>query len=133
MSYQPHAVAQDYLDFTGEDLPDGFTEPKLNALLRRASLTVDGYLPRGVVVDSDDLDIAETLRDATCAQAAWWVETADGDPSGAAGVYDSVSILDVTLSKRASSSDGSDDVRISPEAVSILKAAGLLTMIVRHR
>lgn len=129
---EPHAVAADYLTFTGEDLPDGYTEAKLNALLRRASATVDGYLPRGAAVDLGDLTTAEALRDATCAQAAWWLETADGDPTGAAGRYDSVSILDVTLSKRASTSDSNDDVRVSPEAVDILRAAGLLTQIVRH-
>lgn len=128
----PYAVAQDYLDFTGEDIPDGYDEKRLNALLRRASLTVDGYLPRGAAVDTGDLDTSETLRDATCAQAAWWIETADGDPSGAAGRYDSVSILDVTLSKRAGTGQDNDDVRVSPEAVDILKAAGLLTMIVGH-
>ncbi|HEY9476479.1 MAG TPA: hypothetical protein VIS06_21845 [Mycobacteriales bacterium] len=111
-------------------LPKGVTAPtgtEATRLLTRASRRVDRLL-LPAVYDVDDTGaptdpaVIEAVRDATCAQAAWWLET--GDESGAAGQYQSVGIGSVNLTRRTS--DDQDDTT-SPDAVDVLTQAGLFT------
>lgn len=74
-------------------------------------------------------DIAAALRDATCAQAAWFDETGDTG-SGAASAYSTLSLGSARLSVGGGGSAtniGVEQSRYSPEAVQILTNAGLLT------
>ena len=77
-------------------LPTGLTAPtgaEATRLLSRASRMVDSMLRRAVYdVDTDglptDADVIVAVRDATCAQACWWLET--GDEAGVASGLDSL-------------------------------------------
>lgn len=74
-------------------------------------------------------DTAAALRDATCAQAAWFDETGDTG-SGAASAYSTLSLGSARLSVGGGGSAtniGVEQSRYSPEAVQILTNAGLLT------
>lgn len=135
----PFATTADYETFTGKSLPDGMAAGEATALLNRASTQVRSYLPAGYTPSDDDTDALEALRDATCAQAAWWLANDDdGDPTGASGQYDSVKIGTVDLEKSTSQAQGSSgtakvqDTRMSAEAIQILQIAGLLTSRVAH-
>ena len=76
-------------------LPDGLTAPtgaEASRLLDEASAHIDTLLISATYdVDTDgdptDAAIITALRDATCAQAAWWIET--GDEQGAAAAMHS--------------------------------------------
>jgi len=74
-------------------LPDGLTAPAdATRLLIRASRAIDSALRTAVyAVDDDgvptDTLLAAALLDATCEQAAWWLET--GDEQGVAGTITS--------------------------------------------
>lgn len=77
-------------------LPAGLTAPvgaDAARLLSRASRMVDSLLRRAVYdVDADglptDTGVIAAVRDATCAQACWWLET--GDEAGVASGLDSL-------------------------------------------
>lgn len=123
-----YATPDDYATFTGVDPGTATT-----ALLRRCSADIDRYTLTAHYLRDDtgyptDPAIIEALKDATCAQAAWYLETSDGDATGAAGQYDSVSIGSVSMSKRSGSDTTATPAssRESPEAIQILANAGLL-------
>jgi hypothetical protein len=83
-------------------------EPSSTRLLTRASEKVDDMLLGALyAVDDDSMPTHPTVIDAftlaTCAQAAWWLET--GDETGAGELWDSVSMLSVALSRRAKGSE----------------------------
>lgn len=110
-------------------LPDGVTPPaEAGRLLARASRRVD-ILVRTAVYDVDATGaptsptVAEALSEATCAQAAWWLETQD--ESGARAQYQSVGIGSVNLT-RASGGVDQGDGTTSPAAVEVLTLAGLI-------
>lgn len=144
MSEEPHAIPSDYDTFTGDSRPDELTDQKLTALLHRSQIVIDGYLPRRPAwrpLDLDDSDIADALRDATCAQAAWFLANdEDGDSTGAVGQYNSMQIGSVSLQRTAGSGvQGANgpagqaaEQRVSAEAVQILNNANLLTQRVAH-
>lgn len=120
-------------DLAGEPWHLALTEPAARALLRRASIVIEGLtVAARYDVDEDgypaDLDVTEALRDATCAQAVWFDET--GDASGAEGRWQSLSLGTAALTRTgAGTSAGTASVaesRISPEATTILATAGLL-------
>lgn len=105
-------------------------------LLTRASRVIDAAL-KCAVYDVDetgnptDADVAAALRDATCEQAAAWIETGadEGIPSG----YGSVRIGSVSLSggPRGGEAAGQGptsplSTRLTGQARQILDAAGLL-------
>jgi hypothetical protein len=92
LDYQRRRVSVAYAtasEFAACDfLPDGVVVPDdVDRLLARASRMIDRALMRAVYdVDESgqptDTAVIAALADATCAQAAWWLET--GDEQGAA-------------------------------------------------
>lgn len=121
---------------TPDDLDDWLDTPpdeaRATRLIRRASLHIDSLLTTAVyTVDEDggpvDLPVIEALRDATCAQVAWWVET--GDVTGASAQWQGVSAGSVSLTRgyKAGSSNTGQEARTAPEAIQILATAGLLS------
>lgn len=112
--------------YLGGDYPAGNAE----LLLDRASRRVDVLLVGArYPVDTAGLPtLAEhvtALRDATCAQVAWWDERGDLTGSGIADEYSSVSIGNVSLSRRGGQDSGGQS-RYAPEALDYLHTAGLL-------
>ena len=103
-------------------LPDGLTIPvDATRLLASASRAVDRMLMvLGAVYDVDtdnlptDADVIVALRDATCAQASWWIET--GDEQGVASALTSAN-------SGGGPSWGGLVPRFAPGAVEILQTA----------
>lgn len=121
-------------DLADEPWKVDLEEAPARSLLRRASIVVEGLtVTARYDVDEDgyptDVDVSDAMRDATCAQAVWFDET--GDTSGAEGRWQSMSLGSASLTKTgAGTSAGAQstaDSRISPEALTILGTAGLLT------
>ncbi|SEU46606.1 hypothetical protein [Nonomuraea wenchangensis] len=118
-----YANADDYAAYTGKPAPDG-----IDAVLARASERIDELLVTAVyAVDPatelpTDEKVADAIRRATCAQAAWSV--AVGDPYGVAAAFKSVSIGSVKLDRAGGGEAG--PARHAPDAASILRVAGLL-------
>lgn len=126
-------------DWEGSDFTDGPVPGDALKLIARASLAVDGLLLTAVY-DTDDEGyptapaIVEALREATLAQAAFWVET--GDSTGASDSGGSMSIGSVSLGgSRApvTTAVEREASRKSPVAEQILANAGLISRIVRGR
>ena len=136
MAQRIYATAADYYDFIGADDP-GEDDKELNALLRRASTQIDGYL-RGARYDVDDdgmpldPDVDDAITAATCAQVEWWQQT--GDPTGADANAGATKILSVSLgtSSAANAQRTAREARASAEAIDILRNAGLLGSRVGH-
>jgi hypothetical protein len=123
-----YATAADLDGWLDDQLPEADAAKQL----RRASMHIDSLLITAVYrVDEDgeplDLHVIDALRDATCAQVAWWADT--GDTSGAASQYQQTSIGSVGLTRGYSSgkSAAGPSARTAPEAVQILATAGLLS------
>lgn len=79
------------------------SEPDATRKLTRASEKVDDFLLTAIY-DVDDVTllpthaaVIEALMLATCAQAAWWIET--GDETGASSLFQTVSIGSVSLGR----------------------------------
>lgn len=120
----PHATTDDLTAW----LPEDVTVPSDAArLLERASLVVDDAVTAPYLVDTErvptETRIADALRDATCAQVEWWIET--GDVLGLDDFH-SVSIGSVTLARSESKSRR----RLAPDAQLILANAGLTGAVV---
>ncbi len=118
----------------------GEYETPTEARLRRASGVIDGLTRNAVyAVDEDgyptDADVSDAFRDATCAQAAYWIVTED--PTGAVSQEGTFTIGSVSIGARGrTSGNGAPDeqqARIAPEAVEVLRNAGLVTAITAHR
>lgn len=131
-----YAVESDWED---SDFTDGEPPASLKKLIGRASLHIDSLI-RNAVYETDedggpvDLDIIETLRDATLAQVAYWEET--GDVSGAMAGAQSMGIGSVSIGGIKTAGDNAhakNESRHAPEAVNLLRQAGLLTAIVGRR
>ncbi|HEX9228364.1 MAG TPA: hypothetical protein VF885_17320 [Arthrobacter sp.] len=126
-------------DWDESDFTEGEAPADVAKLLNRASLHIDGMLINAVYpVDEDgypeELDTLETLKDATLAQAAYWLET--GDVSGAAAGAQSMGIGSVSIGGLKSAGDtarSKDSSRDAPEAVKLLRLAGLYTATVGRR
>jgi len=147
MDQPVYATASEFYDFIGEDQPTEagaggeqvpVEEKSLNARLRRASQSIDSLILTAVYdVDEDgyptDLDVADALRDATCAQVAFWQET--DDVTGAEAQAGVVKIGSVQLGQSqtaAAASKTPEETRRAPEALSILRTAGLLSAITEY-
>lgn len=138
MAQRVYATRADYEDFTDGDHAEE-SEDVVNAKLRRASIVIDG-LTRRSVYDTDedgyptDPDVSEAFKEATCAQMAWFDAT--DDITGAESQDGTVSILSVTLGARGrTTGNGAPEAgasRIAPEAIEILRTAGLLGSAVAH-
>lgn len=105
---------------TAEDLLARAT-PLLEELTRTASYTIT---EQGLPVHPL---IIEAFKDAACAQALWFVET--GDPSGAAGRFNSIALGSFSASGGTAGSVNNQTAaaqRFAPEAVQILANAGLI-------
>jgi hypothetical protein len=127
-----YATRTDLVDFVPATVtvPD---EPEATRLLTHASEKVDLALLTALYDTDDDglptkAEHVVALREATCAQAQWWLET--GDEDGAVGQYQSVSIGSVNLTRAgAGSSTGvttGATQTASSRAAAILRLAGLL-------
>lgn len=109
--------------------------PDAQRMLRNATLLVDDLL-FGAFYATDnageptDPAVQAALRDAVCEQVAWWMAT--GDEDGAAGIFSSVSIGNVSLGRAAPPAGGSTvaaaQTRVAPNVRAILTAAGLSTV-----
>lgn len=103
-------------------LPDGLDSPSdASRMLASASRAVDRMLTvLGAIYDVDtdgvptDTSVIVALREATCAQASWWVET--GDEQGAASRLNSAG-------SGGGPYWGGLVQRFSPESVEILQSA----------
>ncbi|GAB2519473.1 hypothetical protein [Paramicrobacterium agarici] len=141
MAQRTYATPSDYFDFLDGEIPDPVPdEQQLKAKLRRASIVIDGRL-RLAVYDTDedgyptDADVSEALKDATCAQADWFTETDDitgADSQAGVVKIGSVSLGGSGATGGASNARSAGASRISPEAVEILRNAGLLRSAVAH-
>jgi hypothetical protein len=108
-------------EFADSDFLSSGLEVPVDAdrLLSRASREIDKALLRAVyAVDDDglptDVDVAVALRDATCAQAAWWLET--GDEAGAAAQLNSAG-------SGGGPYWGGGIPRLAPDAITVLTTA----------
>lgn len=106
-------------------------DPEATRLLGRASRRIDTLLLRAVyeVDDNDvptDTAVAEALREATCAQAAWWLEL--GDESGAAAQFQTVGVGSLNLGRgyTGGGSATGPAQTTSAAAVEVLQQAGLI-------
>lgn len=136
MASRTYATPSDYYAFTGTSGDDAV----IAAALRRASLVVESLVRLSqYTVDDDgyptDSDVSQAFTDATCAQAQFVRDT--GSDTGADPKFQSMSLGSLSLSStpkgttaRQSSSSGSS--RYSPEAVQILRTAGLMQSAVAH-
>lgn len=99
-------------------------------LLRSATIRIDNATRNAVYRTADDgtptsPDVLAALRDATCAQAEWFMETGDRIGGGAAAP----SQLGSLRFDASSPTEGSGE--ICEEATMILRNAGLITTTVR--
>lgn len=132
-----YATQSDYYDFLGVTDPGG-NDLELTARLRRASSQIASYTRTArYEVNAEgaptDEKVVEALRDATCAQAAYW-DTTD-DITGGEAVAGPVKIGSVSLGGTAvggASSRTAADTRRSDEAIIILRNAGLITTATAH-
>lgn len=135
-----YATVDDYFKFIGETPAEAepADERRMQALIRRASSAVDSMLVTAVYSTDDDgyplnVAVSDALRDATCAQMEWFEE--QGDASGAAGAFESGSLLSASFSRGNGGGKGSTGqrARLAPEALQILRNAGLVTVGIGHR
>ncbi|MEV4245231.1 hypothetical protein AB0J63_17670 [Streptosporangium canum] len=122
-----HATTQDYEDYTGTTAPAG-----IGLMLTRASRVIDAALISAIYTTDDDgmatdPRVLAALRDATIEQAAAWVVGGE-DGTGAAPIYDNVSIGSVTLGGRTGGTAGSAGTAdgLASQARQVLAQAGLL-------
>lgn len=120
-----YATPADLADWLGQPAPDD-----AERLLARASRLLDNRLLLTAVYPTtpdgypSDPQHAEALRDACCALAAWWLQHGD-DGTGAGADYTSVTAGSISLTRATGSGGMPRDPRVSPEAVEILRGAGL--------
>jgi hypothetical protein len=133
-----YATLADFEDFIDGDHEEESVEV-VNAKLRRASIVIDGLTRRDVYdVDEDgyptDATIADAFKEATCAQMAWWDDT--DDVSGAGSQEGTVSIGSISLGASGRTAGNGAPAaaasRIAPEAIAILRIAGMASATVSH-
>lgn len=112
-----------YLD--GDEIPDN-----AGRLLRDATVMIDRLLisaqyPTDVNdMPADPRHIA-ALRDATCEQVNWWLQT--GDPNGARSAFASLHIgsISIAAASAGTRSGPRSSTRIGPQVIAILENVGL--------
>ncbi|GAA4175767.1 hypothetical protein [Gryllotalpicola koreensis] len=126
-------------DDSGEDITD---QVNLNTL-KRASRVIHNLVKTAYYTTDPDTklpvddDVIATLRDATCAQAAWFVITENASGWLVSGPHVQLGPLSLGNSTRSSTEPGDMAAeakysRISPEAVQILKDADFLNQAVGY-
>ncbi|GAA1175973.1 head-tail connector protein [Streptomyces rhizosphaericus] len=120
-----YATPEQLATYTGAPAPEG-----AERLLARASEDIDAALLTAYYATDADGDpterhVVDALRDATCAQVEYQLATGD-DGTGAAGVWDAVSIGPVSLSGRKAGPPAASGVDLAPRAHRALLRAGLL-------
>ena len=121
-----YATLADLAAYMGGDPPPG-----AGRLLTSATRLVDALLIGAVYPTIGDGMPANTrhqqaLRDAVCAQVAWFDETGDSSGNTAGG---SVSIGNISISASTSSrGGGGGSGRYAPDVILILRTAGLLPL-----
>lgn len=122
-----YATRTDLVAYAPADVsvPD---EPEATRLLTRASTHVDRYGLLTAVYDVDtgglptDTAIARAVRNATCAQAVYWLQT--GDETGAASQWGSLGIGSVSLSRGSNGTAGqTPSTQLAPQADTELRTA----------
>jgi hypothetical protein len=113
----PYATPADLQTFVSAATWAEITEP--DRQLRRASEEIDDVVRLAYEIDVDglptDTDVAEVLREATCAQVEAWVEVGEeNDIDGLAGSH-------ITVTGYS----GQRAPRLAPRALRILRVAGL--------
>jgi len=139
MTQRVYATLADYEDFTDGD-HEPASEDVTNATLRRASIVIDGLTRTSVYeVDEDgyptDVDVAEAFKDATCAQMSYWDIT--DDVTGAESQMGPTRIGSVSFGGSGASGNAQNgkspaSSRVSPEAIEILRNAGLIRTAIAH-
>ncbi len=117
-----YATADDYTEYTGKPGPDD-----IDRRLTRASERIDELLSNAIYETNSEgfpvePHLADAVRRATCAQAAWTL--AVGDEFGTASAFKDVSMGSVRLA-RVDTKTG-EAPRYAQDAVSILLKAGFL-------
>ncbi|MER5783743.1 hypothetical protein ABT104_18770 [Streptomyces mobaraensis] len=125
MAARIYATPEQLAARPGHPAPEG-----AERLLALASEDIDAALLTAQYAVDEDGDpteqhVVEALRTATCAQAEWLAALGD-DGTGAAGVWDSVSIGPVSMSGRKAGPPAAGGVDLAPRAYRALRAAGLL-------
>jgi len=126
-----YATAADYAAYTGQSAP-----ADADRLLARAAEVITQAMKTGLyAVDSGGVPTAATiraaLRDATCAQVAYWTLT--GDEQGTSGEWDQVQIGSVRLARGGNPrqpTTGGGVSRLAPHAYTLLTNAGVLPGVV---
>lgn len=112
--------------------PAGVTvpaDPEATRLLTSASKEIRRATKCAIyATDTDgyptDTAIRQAFRDATCAQAVWWIQN-PGEETGTSDQYESVSIGSVTLSKRQGATGSASNPRLAEQAATELANVGL--------
>jgi len=126
----PFATQHDFAQSEYSEDDDGDTIEVTEKVLARASREVDDMLLSATFdVDPEtqlptEQRVLQAVIAATCAQAAWFAVT--GDISGAGSARGSISLGPLSIGGKATTGAGTADSRRSPEALSILRAAGLI-------
>lgn len=129
-----YATPQEYADWLHPETAPGTETPPAGAerALRAASGRIDELLI-SAYYDTDaaglptDADVAEALRDATCAQADYQAGIGDKNSTGTAGQWGSVKLGSASMA-RGSTAGGVTKTpsKYSSEAYGILQRAGLI-------
>lgn len=116
----------------GVDVPD---EPEVSRLLARASEAVE-LLTLTAVYPVDDAGMpteaehVAAFREATCAQAAHWLDT--GDETGTAGQWSNVTIGSISLGRAKDVADSPAHISTPETVIRPLWLAGLLPGSITH-
>lgn len=94
-------------------------------LLEQASDALDSALI-GAMYDPNDPEVQETLRKACVRQVHWKMER--GDETGAQDDVQSMTTGQRSITRRASTAGTGGTQKIGPEAATVLRNSGLLTM-----
>lgn len=137
MSTQLATIAQ-YFDYRGERMPEDLDELEaleLDALLKRASNRIRAILRTARLTWGNDGlpkngTVAQTIAEATAAQASFMRSTGDVDGSAAVTGWDDVSMDGVSYGRRgatAAVNDAKSKSRVAPEVGEILGALPIWT------
>lgn len=132
---EPYATAEDYATALGKTWPvaewDDAEVARINAGLVDAQVDIDDatYFSRYDPTDPEALDV---LMRATVARFRFMEDSGD-DGSGVQSMYDSASVLSVSLSRRAQGATAAVDplvLKLGVRAAQILRSGGMISGVV---